>query len=58
MKVKREKAKPRVTHSDEEVDHEEDVKGQVDLLRGAGGPGMTRLHLRVHAEKYTTVIIW
>ena len=56
--MKREKAKPRVTHSDEEVDHEEDVKGQVDLLRGAGGPGMTRLHLRVHAEKYTTVITW
>ena len=56
MKAKRERATSRMTYSDEEVDHEEDVEGQVDLLRGAGGPGMTRLHLRVHAEKYRTVI--
>ena len=34
-----------VTHSDEEVDHEEDVEGQVHLLCGAGGPGMACFYL-------------
>ena len=28
----------RMTYSNEKVDHEEDVEGKVDLLRGAGGP--------------------
>ena len=32
-------------YPDEEVDHEEDVEGQVDLLCGAVGPLLARLHL-------------
>ena len=31
-------------HPDEEVDHEEDVEGEVYLLRGVGGPGHAGLH--------------
>ena len=31
-------------HPDEEVDHEEDVEGEVYLLRGVGCPGHTGLH--------------
>ena len=38
-------------YPDEEVDHEEDVEGEVDLLRGAVGPFLTRLNrLTAHAQ--------
>lgn len=45
-----------VTHPDEEIDHEEDIEGQVDLLCCALWPGCTWLNAFTPANTKMSVL--
>jgi len=45
-------------YPDKEVDHKEDVEGEIDLLRGAVGPSFTRLdRLTEYTHTHTTATL-
>jgi len=44
-----------VTYPNKKVDHEENVEGKIDLLRGAVRPFLTRLHRLSKTQIYRQI---